>query len=908
MSMNKSLLSLALLGILSACGGGDIAAPIAITPPPPGPIASPTLTGQLMDSAVANVSYRTSSGLVGTTGADGSFSYKAGDRVSFSIGKLVLGEARAAAVLTPIDLVSGASTLDNPEVVKILQVLQTLDDDRDAANGLTISDAVAAKLAALPTETNLRDVTDLLAGVITPAFAGAAGGVPPLKTADAARLHFANTLGFLEATAQMAGMPGVSNFIVGGANRNCSSFNGEGKSSNCGADWTTILAQDPAFAGLTKANISFDSSYALPEFRFSINQANIDKLNALPVTLFDAGRKATLVSALNSRLAGTGAKTALSFADFDGSKPLFADGTALWNTTLSTRDFDLLVATMCGTATVPNGGDCVLSDANVNAVAAAAFESVANRAQVVVILRNLQVAFGKGPIKYRRDAAGATVTPNFRAEFQARKLAADGSVVAAGLTADLSKPEKAILRTAFADANPQTNRKVEARTVKFLTDKPSFDIYTQFVAAARAANRGNKPTVGVVTSSAENPFADRDINVFALRSAGADVVYLPLEGGLRKALDARDCGNTRFYYDAYANSNALGDAFVMDQVFPDLAQQQREFCANDAASLNSTLQGLSGIYFSGGDQSRHLESFVSKDASGNYSVVSPQLAILQTRFANGQLVVAGTSAGNHVQGGGTWRGKPVPMIGGGDSYTALKSGFTKGAGPVTSETTSIAYERGGLGFFKFGVLDSHFSTRTREGRLVRQTRESGMDYGFGVDENTSLVVGRTDASGRTAFSVIGAGGVFIADVRGATATGSPTGNYAIDGVVTHYLTSGDSASIDAAGQLSVTLATTKPLLPRVTTQGTVTQNKVQDYGSGNFLALAKAVGVRGAAVGFGSTEASADGRGDAQSGPFYSATLSRNAGTAFRGLATGRVSYTNVVLKFAPCAGACVAP
>jgi cyanophycinase len=901
--MKKTLSAVAILGIVAGCGGGSdsgSAGPGAGS----GTGSLVTLTGQLVDSSVVNVGYSTSSGLLGMTDADGKFDYRAGDTVKFSIGKIVLGEGRGAAIVTPIDLVAGAVALDHPEVVKILQVLQTLDDDGDAANGIRIPAAVTERLAALPSEKKLKDVSDLTTGVISLAFAGIA---PVLKTPAAATLHFAETLGFLEATQQMGRMPAVSNFVIGGGNKNCSSFNGDLKSANCAADWTTIVAQDPAFSGLTKANLSFDASYPFPTFTYSIAQAGIDRLNALPASLFDSSRKAAVLAALTTRLASAAPKTGLSFSDFDGSKALFADGAAFWNGS-TLNDFNLLLTVMCGSASPANGADCTISAANIATLQAATFDTAADKDKVVLILRNLQAAYG-ATIKYRRDAAGLTVTPNFRAEFQARQLAADGSPVAAGLTATLTPPEKAVVRSVFVDPNPQTSRKFEARTVKFLTDKATYDITTQFVKAASALNGGKKPVIGVVTASAGNTFLDRDINVFALKSAGADVVYLPFDGGFRKALDANDCANTRYYYDSYANTNALGDIHHMDQVYPDLAKEQQDFCASGGAALNAALSTLHGIYFSGGDQARHLESFITRDAAGAYTVVSEQARILQTRFAAGQLVVSGTSAGNHIQGGGLWRGKPVPMIGGGDSYPALKKGFAEGAGPVLdAPQNTINYARGGLGFFNYGVLDSHFSRRTREGRLIRATKESGMDYGFGIDENTSLVVGRPGANGKTAFAVIGAAGVFIADVRGAAATGTAGGNYSIDGVKAHYLTAGDLAEIDTSGNLTVTLAASKPLLPSLASQPAVAQDKIQDYGSSNFLNLAKAVGVSGAPAGFGTTQNSADGSGDPQNAPLYAVTLTRGPATVFRGFGAGRVSYSNLGLKMAPCDASCVAP
>jgi len=428
----------------------------------------------------------------------------------------------------------------------------------------------------------------------------------------------------------------------------------------------------------------------------------------------------------------------------------------------------------------------------------------------------------------------------------------------------------------------------------------------------------------VVTASADaHPFADADINVDALRSAGADVVYIPINGGMRQALDRNDCKAVDLYYDSYANTRSSRNYFHSALVYPDLAQQQRSFCENRGVLLNTTLMELSGIYFSGGDQARHLESFKSKDADGKYTVASAQLAILQARYDQGKLVVAGTSAGNHIQGGGHWRGKPVPMLGGGDSYEALRTGFIRGTGPTLGAASpdggegkypASSYELGGLGFFQLGLLDSHFSIRTREGHLVRLTQQSGMDYGFGIDENTALVVSRPDAQGATHLSVTGAAGVLIVDVRQATATGHGTvGAYAVDGVRLHYLSASDTAYVDAKGNLQVHLDTSHPLLPPQTDAQPARQYGVQDYGSGNFLKLAQAMGFSGAPLGEGTTERSQDKRTPHQDRPFYNATLSRIPGTEFRGNPTGtenggpRLSYTQLLLKFAPCS-TCAAP
>ncbi len=610
--------------------------------------------------------------------------------------------------------------------------------------------------------------------------------------------------------------PAIANVIVGGGDRHCSSFNGATAGQGCAADWTMILAQDPALSGLRLDDVSFDPVYVLPKFIYSLNAANLAKLRDSPATLLDAQRKAELVGALTKRLAEVGPAEHLDFMSLDSLR-------------------------------------------------------------------------------------GASF-PRF----------------SVGLTA----PELAILRACLVDPVPAFSRRREVRSLVFASNPYVRSNYALFVEAARRINGGVKPLIGVVTASADtHPFADADVNIFALETAGARVVYVPLGGGMRRALDRQDCSHVNLYYDHYANTRTSRSYFHGALTYPDFAEMQRQDCEKDGALLHKILAELNGLYFSGGDQARHLESFITRNDRGQYTRVSPQLDILRKRHAQGKLVVAGTSAGNHAQGGGQWMGKPVPMIGGGDSYEALRGGFLEGTGPVVGTAVpngdepkypAVTYSRGGLGFFHYGLLDSHFSTRAREGRLVRLTQESGMDYGFGVDENTALVVYRPDAAGVTRFSVNGAAGVLIVDVRNAKTSGTDPGGYEIEGVRLHYLQAGDNASINKRGDLQVRLDKSRDVLPVAAAALGVYQKGVLDYGSSNFLNLTRAMGMAGAATGFGSTEGSLDSRSK-QDQPYYSATLSRDTKTEFRGPSgvggiNNQVSYTQLLLKFAPCSGMCSAP
>ncbi len=488
----------------------------------------------------------------------------------------------------------------------------------------------------------------------------------------------------------------------------------------------------------------------------------------------------------------------------------------------------------------------------------------------------------------------------------------------------LSLAELSVMRNALVDTPPITRRKQLARSHRFSSNAASVSIFDTLIAAARVHSAGKPPLIGVVTASGgPHPFVDHDLNALALRSAGAQVVYLPLEGGFRQALDAQDCAHLRYDYDRYANTNPERPVFHSHWLFPDLAAQQQAMCENHGAKLNAVLRQLDGIYFSGGNQARHLESLVSRDASGRYTGFSAQWHVIQSRHAQGKLVVAGTSAGNHFQGGGLWRGRAVPMIGGGDAYDVLKNGYATGQGPASDVTTAgiadaharypaVIYPDGGLGTFRFGVLDSHFSRRTREARLIRAVTESGMDYGFGVDENTALLVSQTDTAGTTHFSVIGAAGVFVVDMR--TAQTAPAGSpvWWVQGAVAHYMLPGDTAHIDAAGQLQVQLAADAALLPVVADAKPAVRDRLLDYGSTHFLALARSMGVQGAALGWGSTEGSTDKR-SLQNAPHYRAMLTRGPSTVFRGVAAtdaqpARVRYTHLHIGFAPCDGPCQAP
>jgi len=147
------------------------------------------------------------------------------------------------------------------------------------------------------------------------------------------------------------------------------------------------------------------------------------------------------------------------------------------------------------------------------------------------------------------------------------------------------------------------------------------------------------------------------------------------------------------------------------------------------------LNQVNMVFFSGGDQSRLVTCFCEKKGpDGALQVDSPFLARLRQLFNEGSVLVAGTSAGTAIQA-------PKPaMITGGESWEAVVYGaFEDGSPDIRS--SYLSYDaQGGFGLFTLGLVDTHFSERGRQGRLIRLADHVNSPLAFGIDENTALYV------------------------------------------------------------------------------------------------------------------------------------------------------------------------
>ena len=125
--------ALALAVTLTACGGGGSSSGGNGSTEP----EAPSKTGVFTDSAVAGIQYQTQPGnKSGKTNAFGEYDYVEGDTVTFRIGDTQLPAVTATGRVTPADMADGN---DADVVTNVLRLLQTLDDDGNPDNGISIS-------------------------------------------------------------------------------------------------------------------------------------------------------------------------------------------------------------------------------------------------------------------------------------------------------------------------------------------------------------------------------------------------------------------------------------------------------------------------------------------------------------------------------------------------------------------------------------------------------------------------------------------------------------------------------------------------------------------------------------------------------------------------------------------------
>ncbi len=186
------------------------------------------------------------------------------------------------------------------------------------------------------------------------------------------------------------------------------------------------------------------------------------------------------------------------------------------------------------------------------------------------------------------------------------------------------------------------------------------------------------------------------------------------------------------------------------------------------------IESCTGIWFSGGDQMRITKALLRE---GKRTLA---LEAIWRVYQEGG-VIGGTSAGAAIMS--------EIMIAAGSSLEGLIYGFTNDYSDMSQQEEGPVHISQGLGFFGLGIIDQHFDRKARIGRLVMTTylNRSGGLRGFGIDENTALVVYQ---NGKQAKS-IGTGGVTVIDASMAEGGVVEDGRHWYKGIKVSFFEAGD---------------------------------------------------------------------------------------------------------------------
>lgn len=294
----------------------------------------------------------------------------------------------------------------------------------------------------------------------------------------------------------------------------------------------------------------------------------------------------------------------------------------------------------------------------------------------------------------------------------------------------------------FGKLNAQTGSLVIAGGALTSTNS---EIFHKFIALAGG---NNKATIGIVAAASEKPVTYGNTTRQNFIQHGVDssrIFILPI-------------------------------ACVDDLSTPD---DESKWVANVSSnSVVELISKCSGIWFTGGDQMRITSTLAPNNTE------TAALKAIRNVYATGG-VVGGTSAGAAIMS--------EIMIAAGSSLEGLRYGFTNEYSKTSQQEEGKIHLSSGLGFLKNVIIDQHFDRKARIGRLVMSTFENKSKnlLGYGVDENTALIVMENGKTGR----VIGEGGVTIVNTRETIGGKTSDGQFWFKKIRVSYIEAGDMVEI-----------------------------------------------------------------------------------------------------------------
>lgn len=150
--MKKNILALSVVTALSSlalagCGGGGDSASTdnGNNSGNGGNATKPALTATFIDSAVAGLNY-TCGNYSDVTNSQGQFLFNDGDTCTFKLGSIQLGKTQLKQGQTLVTPYTIAEKGDKDRAIRIAALLQTMDADSDASNGITLKTEDVFKL------------------------------------------------------------------------------------------------------------------------------------------------------------------------------------------------------------------------------------------------------------------------------------------------------------------------------------------------------------------------------------------------------------------------------------------------------------------------------------------------------------------------------------------------------------------------------------------------------------------------------------------------------------------------------------------------------------------------------------------------------------------------------------------
>ncbi len=185
---------------------------------------------------------------------------------------------------------------------------------------------------------------------------------------------------------------------------------------------------------------------------------------------------------------------------------------------------------------------------------------------------------------------------------------------------------------------------------------------------------------------------------------------------------------------------------------PIFADQRKngEESQGDNEDLLKILDGVTGFWFTGGDQYYTHKAFIRKNGTD-----TKILEKMKHIYSSGG-VIGGTSAGAAIMSS--------VMIASGNNMSALNSpakyGYEDYEDSSKDSGTYLRLVRG-LGFFTEGVIDQHADSRPRTLRLIRAVidSEENLSMGYGVSEDTAMIYNLESKC----ITVKGIGAIYIID-------------------------------------------------------------------------------------------------------------------------------------------------